>query len=1079
MKLLVGLTPQRTALTLSFDYNPAIITRLKNRVYGRAYDGDLKCWVLPLASFDDLVQEFGAMIELTVPFKEIVEAIDSIAPVVGTVDMQAAQVLKLKPYDYQIIGGAAFLPNIKCGILADVPGLGKCLTPDSRIYMNGANTTLQQIWDSYVRELSFDGEGYWSSPSKDLYVPSLDNGKLIYSKVKRIYRQWIDAPIKVIKLTNGSVLRATLTEKLFDGYSWSNNLQPGDCVAIPNVLPDFKHNINAQSQIVKLIAWQLAEGHEASHGHSFRIYQDNIDVLNHIASLLSYLNIQFDIKHEPGKCPYIRGRSKEYHNIMTSYDYAWGAKSKDKRIPSFIFNLPDKLLRTFLSVFFDAESNVNVSTSNMEITSASSEIIFGIKQLLLRFGIKMNTAEYMKCATNGTRIKRKYYRGYVSGEDLVRFYHTIGYCYEYKMSALSKVANKKHNSNIYVYPIKKAFENFTDSVKIPPRYFKYRKDYLTTNKLPSIDGLRKMSKGFDYVLSGEAESDYKKLKPSKWTVKTLESFKNADYLQIANVKDKINHFLHSDVAYVRIDSISYEQYSGWVYDLEIENTHNFIAEGMCVHNTIQTFLGFASLCERGLAQKCLVFCKANLKSQWLSELEKFTSYKGIKIKGTPEQRLALYEEAAKPEYQFIFVNYEFLIHDKKYVKECERKTKENEKLKAAGKKTKRAAKGFDDFENLEYLMRQCQVLVMDEAQKVKNDSSQIHKNLFKMVYGTKTYPSIPPEYRWLLTGTPIENEPEDIYNLFKFVNQSVLGHNPNTFKYRYYEGRYHEKVRKDMLKDLSMRIAPYMLRRTQENVKRAFPKVRIDEMLLDMTNDQIILHDILKEITRDLIDGVKHPEIGNDDYSPIGIFSLLLRVADNPDLLFTSESDLARSLAKKHLKTPGHECPKIEWICDYLEARKQFEPDAKTIIFTRSDDMAHLTRESLLQGTYKDNDIILFVGGMSEKQRDTAKARFWKDGKIFISTDAGSEGLNLQCANVEINIDLPPTPSRLAQRIGRIKRDQSEFSHVRIINLISKDSIDERILKIIYDKQSIIDSVIEGNIADINLTQSVLLELLS
>lgn len=604
MKIIVGLNPQKTALTLSFDYSQTLITRLKNRVYGRMFDSELGCWIVPFPSFDDLVKEFGAMLELAVPYKEIIEAMDNCKTITGTVDMQAVNVLKLKPYDYQIIGGTAFLPYVKCGILADPPGLGK---------------------------------------------------------------------------------------------------------------------------------------------------------------------------------------------------------------------------------------------------------------------------------------------------------------------------------------------------------------------------------------------------------------------------------------------------------------------------TIQTFLGFASLYERGLAQKCLVFCKASLKSQWLSELEKFTPYKGIIIKGTPEQRARLYEEASKPAYQFIIVNYDFLIHDTKYVR------KRNEK----------GYNGFNDCENLAMLMKQSQVLVMDEAQKLKNDSSQIHKNMFKLVYGTKAYPVEPPEYRWLLTGTPIENEPEDIYNLFKFINQAILGYNPMVFKSRYYEGRYHDKVRKNMLKDLSARIAPYMLRRLQESVNKSFPRVRIDTILLDMTDEQTKLHDILKDITKDLINGVKHPELNGDDYSPIGIFSLLLRVADNPQLLFTSNSELAKKLARKYLKESDKPYPKLEWIRDYLDARKQFEPNAKTIIFTRSDDMALLAQKELLS-IYEPDDIILFLGGMSDKQRDLAKAKFWADGKVFISTDAGAEGLNLQCADTEINIDLPPIPSRLTQRIGRIKRDQSEFSHIRVINLISKDSIDERILEIIYKKQDIIDSVIEGNVVeDAKITESVLLQLLA
>jgi SNF2 family DNA or RNA helicase len=473
--------------------------------------------------------------------------------------------------------------------------------------------------------------------------------------------------------------------------------------------------------------------------------------------------------------------------------------------------------------------------------------------------------------------------------------------------------------------------------------------------------------------------------------------------------------------------------------------------------TIQTFLGFASLHERGAVNRCLVFCKKSLKSQWLSELERFTPYKGIKIHGSPEKRKLLYEEAMDDKYNFIFINYEFLQHDKEYIKKLEAKDKS----------------GFNDFEYLRALRNTCQIVALDEAQKIKNATSKVHKNMIKLIYGTpKRDPVTPPEYRWALTGTPIENSPEDLYNLCKFVNPQIFGSNPMWFKRRYFSGRYQDVVRTEMLGDLRLRIAPFMLRRTQEVVEQDFPEILPPEFLfLDMEEVQAELHKIVRSELKRVINEEETKLV-------LGTFAILLQIADNPELLSNTDSVLGKKLYREYEKEiKRSECPKIEWIMDYLTSREAFYSDRKAIIFTRSDDMAYMIQDRL-KNLYESRNVLTYTGGMSDKQQDKIKSDFWNHGRALIATDAGSEGLNLQCADLLINVDLPFNPSRMAQRIGRIGRAGSKFSHVRIINLLSKGSIDERIRDIIYAKQDIIDKVIEGNVTDMKLTKTLLDQLL-
>jgi superfamily II DNA/RNA helicase len=104
----------------------------------------------------------------------------------------------------------------------------------------------------------------------------------------------------------------------------------------------------------------------------------------------------------------------------------------------------------------------------------------------------------------------------------------------------------------------------------------------------------------------------------------------------------------------------------------------------------------------------------------------------------------------------------------------------------------------------------------------------------------------------------------------------------------------------------------------------------------------------------------------------------------------------------------------------------------------------------------------IHTGKMNQAEREAAKENFWGESEIFISTDSGAEGLNLQCADLLINIDLPWNPSKFIQRWGRIKRAGSEHKKVKVVNLLCVKSIDERVKQIFYSKSSMFEQVVEG-----------------
>jgi superfamily II DNA or RNA helicase len=134
---------------------------------------------------------------------------------------------------------------------------------------------------------------------------------------------------------------------------------------------------------------------------------------------------------------------------------------------------------------------------------------------------------------------------------------------------------------------------------------------------------------------------------------------------------------------------------------------------------------------------------------------------------------------------------------------------------------------------------------------------------------------------------------------------------------------------------------------------------------------------------------------------------------------------------------------KYQKLLELLERHK----DSKVIIFTQYRDTMYYLAERLAAS----REVVTLHGGMTEEERKAAEDKFRRTGKILVATDAASEGLNLQVANVLINYDLPWNPSRLDQRIGRIHR-YGQTKPVFVYNMLVADTIDGRIYQILLQK---------------------------
>jgi hypothetical protein len=136
------------------------------------------------------------------------------------------------------------------------------------------------------------------------------------------------------------------------------------------------------------------------------------------------------------------------------------------------------------------------------------------------------------------------------------------------------------------------------------------------------------------------------------------------------------------------------------------------------------------------------------------------------------------------------------------------------------------------------------------------------------------------------------------------------------------------------------------------------------------------------------------------------------------------------------------------------------DPERKVIVFSEWERMLTMVRELAGEMGF---DAAWHTGSLPQQRRRAEINRFKHDPacRLFLSTDSGSVGLNLQVASAVINVDLPWNPAKLEQRIARAWR-KNQMRSVDVVNLVTEDSIEHNILHLLGRKQALADGVIDG-----------------
>jgi superfamily II DNA/RNA helicase len=241
-----------------------------------------------------------------------------------------------------------------------------------------------------------------------------------------------------------------------------------------------------------------------------------------------------------------------------------------------------------------------------------------------------------------------------------------------------------------------------------------------------------------------------------------------------------------------------------------------------------------------------------------------------------------------------------------------------------------------------------------------------------------------------------------------------------------------------------------MIRRKKDEVLKQLPE-RVDKtFFVSMTKEQRVIHDENYDIVVKLVaKWRRYKFLCEADQRRLQIALNFMRMA----------ADNTYLVDKKTIHGP-----KIEEL-EVILKEIVIEGGEKVVIFTQWLRMAELVEHVLKRNGI---EYVHLNGSIPSKQREGIISQFQENPecKVFLSTDAGGVGLNLQSGSVVINMDMPWNPAILEQRIGRVHR-LGQHKNVRVINFVTAASIEQRILHLLKFKKSIFTGALDDNGEDV------------
>lgn len=424
-----------------------------------------------------------------------------------------------------------------------------------------------------------------------------------------------------------------------------------------------------------------------------------------------------------------------------------------------------------------------------------------------------------------------------------------------------------------------------------------------------------------------------------------------------------------------------------------------IADEMGLGKTIQAITAAELFQKCGYVETVLIVCPTSLKYQWKREIEKFTGKDVLVIEGNHLKRKVQYDPSVA--YSYKIVSYNAVAND----------------IKLLG------SLSFD-------------MLIMDEVQRLKNWKTQIAQAARK----------ITSRYAVILSGTPLENRLEELFSVMQLVDQYCLG---PFYKFKNLHIETSELGKVIAYKNLNQigeKLKSRLIRRTKKQVRLQQPGRQDKNLFVPMTETQMEMHNEQKSIISRIMQKWKRMKfLSEADRNRLMLCLAQMRMLCDSTFILDQQS--------------RHDT-KVDEVINIIVDLFDGNDEEKVVVFSQLERMTRLIAGELEK---KGIGFANLHGGVPSKQRKDLIDNFSDspECRVFLSTDAGSTGLNLQAASTVINIDLPWNPAVLEQRIARAYRIGQE-RNVQVINLVATDTIEERMLDTLRFKSAMFEGVLDN-----------------
>lgn len=321
------------------------------------------------------------------------------------------------------------------------------------------------------------------------------------------------------------------------------------------------------------------------------------------------------------------------------------------------------------------------------------------------------------------------------------------------------------------------------------------------------------------------------------------------------------------------------------------------------------------------------------------------------------------------------------------------------------------------------------LIILDEAQRIKNwraKTSQALKDL-------------PRPFAFVLTGTPLENKLEELYSIVEFLDDRLLGPPWQFIARHIIKDEWGAVLGYKDLEGVRRSIAPILLRRRKADVLQQLPERIDNDFWLELDTEQ---ERIYRPLEKEMEQLLRLPEWNaQTSAAALALLTKLREGATAAQLVdpWVQSSSKLRELPSlvNEIASEGH----------------------KMLIFSQWERMTRHAQDAITKAGFKS---VRLHGGLPMREREKIIQQFMTDPSVvaFVSTDAGGLGLNLQAASFVINLDLPWNPAKVEQRIGRAHRI-GQTQPVNVINMIALDTVEQRVLEVLYRKQELFDEILD------------------